>query len=254
MHELEREPSLSSHSRCKNQFFFTWNGSANELRRAIESVGSQTPNVHIHAATGVEVHFLGAHVGNKEGSLYTRVYHDSNHQKYALPYVIGHSTVAHSHWLRSALMRAVRYCTSVEDFNRERIYLEVTCLTNGYSLAFVEKQVQQFFTRFDVASLRVIPDPHMYRQLRRRLFNFISEQQRAAEKNEELETNDRIARLSYRYEYGSKHLFDTKLREILSKHLDTPDQPTKNKIKIILATKHRYSMNALLSGQKPSSL
>ena len=150
-------------------------------------------------------------------------------------------------------MRAVRYCTSVEDFNRERIYLEVTCLTNGYSLAFVEKQVQQFFTRFDVTSLRVIPVPHMYRQLRRRLFNFISDQQRAAEKKEELETNDRIARLSYRYEYGSKHLFDAKLREILSKHLDTPDQPAQYKMKLVVTTKQHYSLNALLSAQKPST-
>ena len=150
-------------------------------------------------------------------------------------------------------MRAVRFCTSVEDFNRERIYLEVTCLTNGYTLAFVEKRVQDFFIRFDVASLRVLPDPHVYRQLRHRLFNFMSEQQRAADKNEELDKHDRIARLSYRYEYGQRHSFETKLREILSTHLDVPDQPAKNKMKLIVTTKHRYSLNALLSAQEPST-
>ncbi|CAF4337030.1 unnamed protein product, partial [Rotaria magnacalcarata] len=37
-----------------------------------------------------------------------------------------------SHWLRSSLIRAVRYCTTIEDFNQERIYLEMTYLANGY--------------------------------------------------------------------------------------------------------------------------
>ena len=207
----------------------------------------------MQATTDARVLFLGAHVENRQGVLYTRVSHDSSHQKYTLPYVMGHATVAHSHWLRSALVRAVRYCTSVEDFNRERIYVEVTCLTNGYTLAFVEKRIKEFFTRFDVATLRVIPDPYVYRQLRHRLFQFMSEQQRAADKTAELEKHERIARLSYRYEYGQRHSFDRKLRQILSKHLDVPDQPAQNKLKLKVTTKHRYSLNALLSAQKPSN-
>jgi hypothetical protein len=150
-------------------------------------------------------------------------------------------------------VRAVRYCTSVEDFHRERVYLEATCLTNGYTLAFVEERIQAFFTRFDVATLRLILDPHVYRQLRHRLFNFMSEQQRAADKNEELEKHDRIARLSYRYEYGQRHAFDRQLRDILSKHLDVPDQPAQYKMKLVVTTKQHYSLNGLLSAQKPST-
>ncbi|CAF4142130.1 unnamed protein product, partial [Rotaria sordida] len=60
----------------------------------------------------------------------------------------GHSKLAHSDWFLSALIRAVCYCSSVEDFNQERIYLELTSLTNGYSLLFVEAHVQYFCDYF----------------------------------------------------------------------------------------------------------
>ncbi|CAF3189319.1 unnamed protein product [Rotaria socialis] len=70
--------------------------------------------------------------GNTRSTLYSRIDHDHETQSYTLPYAIGNSKVTHSHWLQSSLIRAVRYCTSIEDFNREIIHLDVTRLTNGY--------------------------------------------------------------------------------------------------------------------------
>ncbi|CAF4991990.1 unnamed protein product, partial [Rotaria socialis] len=55
---------------------------------------------------------------NHDGILYSRVHHQENQQPYTLPYISnGNSITKHSHWLRSSLVRAIRYCTSVEDFN-----------------------------------------------------------------------------------------------------------------------------------------
>ncbi|CAF5006439.1 unnamed protein product, partial [Rotaria socialis] len=57
---------------------------------------------------------------NHDGILYSRVHHQENQQPYTLAYISnGNSITKHSHWLRSSLVRAIRYCTSVEDFNHE---------------------------------------------------------------------------------------------------------------------------------------
>ncbi|CAF1505365.1 unnamed protein product, partial [Adineta steineri] len=125
------------YGRCQNQIFFTWNRSTNTLREILQTFGSEHAHIEFDIKIDSTVPFLDVHVENYHGTLFTRVYHDSNSQKYTLPYVIGNSRSAHSHWLRSALIRAVRYCISVYDFNQERLYLQATCLVNGYSLEFV---------------------------------------------------------------------------------------------------------------------
>ena len=189
---------------------------------------------------------------NQHGTLYTCIYRDPTQQKYTLPYAIGDTQVAHSHWFRSALIRAVRYCTSVHDFHRERIYLEITCLTNGYSLEFVEQRISHFFNYFGATSLRSSLNQKDYDKLRHRLFNFISEQHRFLDECEELEKSNRRIQLTYHYQFGPKRLFQKRLREILTENLHLPSQAfVKKKIDFIFTTTQQYSLNALLSQQKP---
>ena len=246
---------IVSNCRCKNRFFFTWNATTNELRDLLQSIRTQNTNVHLEITMDSSVHFLNAHIENRNGTLYSRVYHDPTAQKYTLPYVIGHSKGAHSHWLRSALIRAARYCSSVGDFNQERIYLELTCLANGYSLEFVEKRIDHFFTHFDATSLRLFLEQHVYDKLRDRLFKFMNEQQRFFDQNQELEKNGQLVRLSYLHEFGPKGKFNAKLYEILSRNLEKHDQPpSRSKIKMKLTTIHQHSLNALLSRQSPSHI
>ena len=149
-----------NNARCKNQIFFTWNKKIDELVHLVKVIGNENTNLKLDVKIGLSANFLNTHIENRNGVLYSRVYHDSNMQQYTLPYVIGHSKVVHNHWLRSALIRAVRYCTSVHDFNQERIHIETTCLANGYSLEFIERRIDHFYTHFDAASLRLFLD-HM---------------------------------------------------------------------------------------------
>ncbi|CAF1563519.1 unnamed protein product, partial [Adineta ricciae] len=114
-----------------------------------------------------------AHIENQNGTLYSRVYYESTIQRYTLPYVIGHAKVVHSHWFRSALIRAVCYCTSVEDFQQERTYLELTLLINGYSLLFVETHVKHFFNHFHAQTLRFSRSQSAYDNFRQQWFTFV---------------------------------------------------------------------------------
>ncbi|CAF1520348.1 unnamed protein product, partial [Adineta steineri] len=161
------------YGRCQNQIFFTWNRSKNELCELLQIFGTQHSNIEFDIKIDSTVQFLDVHVSNYHGTLFTRVYHDSNSQQYTLPYVVGNSKRAHSHWLRSALIRAVRYCVSVYDFNQERFYLQATCLVNGYSLEFVDHRIRHFFKHFDGISLLSVSNQDEYDKLRRRLMNHI---------------------------------------------------------------------------------
>ncbi|CAF4915294.1 unnamed protein product, partial [Rotaria magnacalcarata] len=53
----------------------------------------------------------------------------------------------------------------------------MTCLANGYSVEFVQKHIEHFFTFFNATLLQQWSlDQHSYEKFRHRLFNFMSEQ------------------------------------------------------------------------------
>ncbi|CAF4636069.1 unnamed protein product, partial [Rotaria socialis] len=121
--------------RYKDQIFLTWsNGNEEQLGSFLQTIRDKSPNVQFQKLIASSVPFLNAFVQNQNGDLFSRIHRHPLIQGYSLPYEVGHAKLVHSDWLRSALIRAVCYCSSVEDFNLERIYLELTCLTNGYSL------------------------------------------------------------------------------------------------------------------------
>ncbi|CAF1049326.1 unnamed protein product [Rotaria sordida] len=242
------------YGRYHNQLFFTWNDTKENLIHMIEMANTDKLNIHVDIKMGSNATFLQAYLENQHGTLYSRVHHDSTIQKYTLPYVItGHSKEAHSHWLRTSLLRAVRYCTSVDDFNQERIYLEVTFLANGYTIEFVEKRIEQFFTHFNALSLRSDLDQHVYNKLRLRLFNFINEQKRMIQNYHRLEREKKRFRLSYLYDSGPKLQFNQQLQEIFTQNLNTHDPLSKYRdLQLIVSTKNPYTLNTLLSEYKPS--
>ncbi len=258
MFSIEQFLLFSNYCRCKNQIFFTWNETESELRQLLIKIACKNPNVQFETTIGKKVQFLNAQIENQNAKFYSRVYHDPNVQKYTLPYVIGDSKLAHSHWLRSALIRAVRYCTSVHDFNQERLYLELTCLANGYSIEFIDRRINHFFTHFKATSLllplRLTLDQQVYDKLRHQLFKFVSEQQKFYDTKQELEKKNQRVQLTYLYQYGSKRHFHEELKKILSPYLSAHVELSRNQqIKIILTTKQQYSLNALLSRQKTIS-
>ncbi|CAF3228108.1 unnamed protein product [Rotaria sp. Silwood2] len=128
----------------------------------------------------------------------------------------------------------------------------MTCLANGYSIEFIEKHIDHFFTHFDAVSLRSVLDRQVYKKLRLRLFNFISEQRRILHGNRELEQKNQRFRLSYLYEFGPKHKLNQELKKTLSASLNsTSNSSNTKKIDVRFTTKLQHSLNALLSEQKP---
>ena len=213
----------------------------------------QCADIRIAASIGSVANFLNVHLKNIQGRLLTRVYHDPNVPPFVLPYAVGHARLMHSNWFRAALVRAVRFCSTVEDFNQERIHTELTFLANGFSLAFVQSRVRQFFIHFDAVRLRIGMDQTSYDRLRQKLLGSIDSEQYLFEQNETFENDDCLSQLYYLYECGSRRQFNREFRRLWNDHFKNDRAIAAMKGKILFTTKHLYSLNALLAKQKPSS-
>ena len=201
---------------------------------------------------GTSVQFLNARIENRGGHLYTSVYHHSSSSKYTLPYVIDHIKLNHSLWFRSALMRAVRFCSNVHDFNQEQIYLVMACLSYGYSIHFIETQLKHFYLRFNIDKLRFCPNQTIYeQQLRRPLFDLIDMQRTRSVRSQQLDDKEYIFHFSYPYDYGLYDQFHRQFQELWKKHFQHDSHLTHKDTSIVLVPKPIYSLNSLLTQQKP---
>lgn len=219
------------------------------LEQALERVRKRTNHIKFDVKMGYQIDFLQAYIENQKGVLYTRVYHDPIMQKYTLPYVNRHSQIEHSHWFRSSLIQAVRYCTTIEDFNQQRAYLQVTLLANGYGLEFIEKRTAHFYHHFDAVSLRHTMHQQVYDRLRHQMFNFLSEQNKKWKDEQETEQLRHLVQLTYPYQYGPRLEFERQCRQLLSQQIASRLKIPSTKMKVTFQTKQYYSLNALLSQQ-----
>ncbi|CAF3939155.1 unnamed protein product [Rotaria sordida] len=239
----------SFYGRYHNMGFFTWNASTDYLERLFDE-RQLTLDSDIKLTTYIDtrVEFLNAIIVNNRGFLETRVYHNQEEQPFLLPYTKNHPRLRHRQWFRYALIRAGQYCSSFEDFEEERRYIEMTFLTNGYSLDFVEYNLRQFYSRFFRSEYQIKDiNRHTYRILRRELFRLVDEEKRELEEERRLQKSNKLIRLHYLFDWGSRCQFNEKFYKLWS-DIITKDPIFKEfGLKIKLNTKHCYSSNMFVA-------
>jgi len=234
--------------RHKNDIFFTWNGTYEELQNLLQQIQEHDTNVHQQIAISSKIQYINAYLENRTGHVYSCVDHQPAYlQQYTLPYVVHHPIEEHSNWLRFALVRAVCYCTSVVDFLQERIYLELTCLANGYSLYFVERRVDHFFRYFNANAMRYCQDQKLYERFRTQVFTFVEQQHLMLEKTQRFDDDRKLFHFYYLYEYGPRSQFDESFHRLWMQYFKQHRLFSPERSKIILTTKHQHSLNALLA-------
>jgi len=67
----------------------------------------------------LSVEFLDVSVERNRGQLKTSVFHKSAAEPYILLYASDHSPHVHANIVNRSLFRAVRLCSSVQDFNKD---------------------------------------------------------------------------------------------------------------------------------------
>lgn len=242
--------------RYKNMAFFIYHGTNQTLENIFNHLNQTHSDIQIEHFFGTNVHFLNIQIDNQQGHLHTSVYHNPTIEPYTLPYVIGHTELIYGQYFHSALIRAVCYCTNMYDFDRERLYLELTFLINGFPLSIIEYYLQKFFRRFKVplSFQEQLLDATVYEQLRREMFQYIDQQKVLTGKTQEFANHDHFFHFYYRYEWGRRRKFNQQFRELWSKYIATYPMLTGNCAQINLTTKHLHSLNALLAREKPVTL
>lgn len=241
--------------RHKDQIFFTWNKSDKlAIQTFLQDIRETDKTVRFQMSTDFSVSYLNVLVENQKGDLYTRVYHEPTIQKYRLPYVTNHSKLAHSDWLRSALIRAVCSCTKVSDFLEEKIYLEVTCLTNGYSFIFVDTHVKHFFEYFHTPTMRYSMDQCLYNKFRHQWFDYMSMQYELTDELQIFDDNSRLVHLNYIYEYGPRCRFNEKFYQLWSYYFNKHPNLSKERLKLMITPKNYQTLNTFFKTKKLKNL
>lgn len=246
------------YGRYQNMGFLTWNDSPNLLPIFFEKVQkSFDTNIKLITCRGTSIKFLQIEIENRQGSLYTHVLHDQSCQQlFLLPYTKEHPRIFYRQWFRLKLIRAGLYCSSLEDFEEERRYIEATFLANGYSLDFVEYHLREFYTKFcplqqqeqerEQQQQQFILTKLTYTRFRRELFRFIEQEKIQIKKQLELERNHQLIHLYYLFDWGLRCQFNRKFYELWSSMIEQDPQFKKYALKIQLHTKHCYSSNTFL--------
>ena len=225
----------------------TWQPPIEKLQPLLDELNQKHADIQIITTIGKNVHFLNAYIENKKGELYSRVYHKPTSQPFVLPYVIDHPRLFYRKWMQWALTRAVRYCTAIEDFNQERLSIELTLLANGYSFDFIKMGITKFFTKSSMSNFLNRFNDSAYKSLRKQLFTSLEIEKQHRKQQQIWKSNNQIIHLHYLYDWGPRCQFNTRFKTLWSDLIKNDSNLNKIDLKLKLSCIHCYTLNTLLT-------
>lgn len=159
--------------------FMTTNQSHAVMTFQLENARAKDPNIQITYSIGSSVDYLDVKIENQDGKLKTSVFHKPAAEPCILPYASDHPRRIYQNIVNSGLMRAARYSSTVEDFDHERLKFELTLITSGYPLKFIDDHFRRFFRINQAQPVFERLDDKLYDKLHRELL-------RKASRNEKL--------------------------------------------------------------------
>ena len=123
----------------------TTNETDEHINRVLLQAKTKDKNIEIESTIGGSANYLDVTIINDDGRLTTKVYHKSTAEAYYLPYTSDHPHRYHRNIPYSALVRAARLCSNYDDFNRERLRIDLTLLLSDYPPKMITIQFLRFF-------------------------------------------------------------------------------------------------------------
>ncbi|CAF4790911.1 unnamed protein product [Rotaria socialis] len=110
----------------------------------------------MEANIGSSVSFLDLFINNKNGILFTSVYHKPAAEPCVIPFISDHPRHVFSNIIQASLLRAVRYSSTLDIFEKERRAIRLMLLYNGYPSRYIDKHFRKFFGR-SMSKSSIIP-------------------------------------------------------------------------------------------------
>ena len=149
----------------------TTNLPRHEIIAILEQAKKKDPNIGITYSIYSAVDFLDVAIENKDGHFKTSVFHKPSAEPCILPFSSDHPRNIQRNIVYGGLLRAFRFCSNVDDFDRERLKFELTLITSGYPLAFINYHFKRFFQGNQALSVWKYLDIDRYQQLHKKLLN-----------------------------------------------------------------------------------
>ena len=97
----------------------------------LDEANNLHPNIKLVRQIGTSVSFLDLFIENKNGVLTTSVYHKGAAEPYIVPFTSDHPRHIFRNIIENALIRAVRYSSTLSAFHQERRSIKLMLLYNG---------------------------------------------------------------------------------------------------------------------------
>ena len=164
-----------------NQIIFIWNESKNDLQTLLNQVNivhSKHIPTQITAIIDSKIKYLDVEISHHEGRLQTRVYHDVNYEPYALPHLLETKIKSKDYedLLVEPLIRALFYCSNIDELENERLFIEVSFIINDKSIDRIQRIVHEVLVRYNMFIADTCIDKDTYENRRRQHFKRIPRQ------------------------------------------------------------------------------
>ncbi|CAF1531369.1 unnamed protein product [Adineta steineri] len=174
------EQKLVEHQRNSNELygryiddiFFTSNDSMNHINQLLKEANDRHTNIKLTSAIQNPNSFLDVNINNVGHDLITSVYHKQSSEPYVVPYKSDHPRHVFVNIIECTLLRAIRYSSTLQEFNHERRAIKLMLLYNGYPTKYIYSQFHEFFTKYSFTSMSITPmihDENEFLILRRQL-------------------------------------------------------------------------------------
>ena len=121
-----------SFCRYIDDIFFTSNESIDQINQLLENANDYHPNIKLTSTIDNPNSFLDVKIKNIGNSLITSVYHKEAAEPYVVPFQSDHPRHVFVNIIECALLRALRYSSTLDEFNHERRAIILMLLYNGF--------------------------------------------------------------------------------------------------------------------------
>lgn len=149
----------------------TTNEPLDEIKQRLEQAGNKDVNIKISYAIDRSVDFLDVSIINEDGRLRTKIHHKPAAEPYILPFTSTHTRHVQRNIPYAEILRAVRLCSNLNDFQTEWCRIDVSLLLNAYPPSFIRKQFGRLFRSTPIISMLDGMNEQSYQQLHHRLLH-----------------------------------------------------------------------------------
>ncbi|CAF3867818.1 unnamed protein product [Rotaria sp. Silwood1] len=167
----DQEADKEIYGRYIDDVFMTTNLTFDQVKKRLENAHRKDPNIRISYSIQSTIDFLDVTVSNVNGQLKTTIFHKPAAEPYILPYTSDHPRNVYHNIPYAALLRAARICSNVEDFDIERIRIDLSLLLNEYPPSFVSKHFHRFFQLNQAMPVLERLDSDVYHEIHQNLLH-----------------------------------------------------------------------------------